>query len=77
MKLVYTEGCTCYKLNIDGKSMEDYSDKEILDICYKIIDTTANVRELLIKLVQFYGDVGYQYTCDCCGDSIYGYTLKI
>ena len=77
MKLVYTEGCTRNELNIDGKSIKDYSDKEISDICHKIIDTTANVRELLVELVQYYGDMEYQYTCDCCGDSIYGYTLKL
>lgn len=73
MELKFTEGCTCFSLEVDEKDFNDFSLKEKREILHKIIDNSdeQTLKEILMKYIQLeYDNYESDGPCDCCGDWI-------
>lgn len=79
-KIIYTEGCICYSLDINKSSVSKTSIEEKRRICHKIVDQLydeTDLEQLLINAAQEHGKATYISTCDECGDNIFTYTLTL
>lgn len=81
MILNYIEGCTAYRLTIDGIEVSELPPYEIADVIRHLVgrcDDKAILQELLSRLIESdkesICDVSH---CDQCGDDIYNYKLEI
>lgn len=79
MKIVYTEGCTAYGLDVDGNDFNSLTDAEKKRIVLEVIEEidASYLQDVLIDLCQKCGEYEYQYHCDQCGDDVCDWTLKI
>lgn len=80
MKLEYTEGCTCYGLDVDGKPFNDlkeYKKKPILNKVINAILEDYDIQNVLIDLLRQYGEYKHLYHCEQCGDNVCSFTLEI
>lgn len=80
MKLVYTDGCIAYNLNIDDKEIEEFTLQEQKDILKSLIDKhgdNSNIKNMIIDFLELNGDSEFIGHCDECGDNIYKYTLTV
>lgn len=84
MKINYTRGCICDDLFVDNENFYTLSLGERKKILHKIINNCGHndidyfFQQVLIEMVKATGE----YTCsdeacECCGDFIESYTLKI
>lgn len=79
-ELEYTSGCTCDSLTIDGVETIDCSMDKIKKVLCKLVKNETDLAILQSMLQDFisshgvYEDLGH---CDCCGDFISNYKLKI
>lgn len=80
MKCIYTEGCICTSLTVDGKETADMSAKELRDVIKRMLDSTEDTAVLqsawmnLMECLGEYKDLGH---CDQCGDYITEYTFEL
>lgn len=77
MKLVYTEGCMCYDLEIDGKSISKYTIEQKKEIMKHLVDITNNIDTMIVDFVNDNGEPKFIRHCNDCGDDIYEYTLEV
>lgn len=80
MKLEYTNGCTCYGLDVDGEPFDDLDEakkREVFDRMVESILRDDDIQEIIIRLLYHYGEYKHLFNCEQCGDSVYSYTLKI
>lgn len=79
MELVYTDGCTVFGLDVDGKDFSDIPIEKQKEICHKIIEQcdSSIMQEFIIDFLNVKGDYNYLYTCEQCGDSVYEYKTII
>lgn len=82
MKLELTEGCICDSLTVDGIEEIYLSDKERKKAIKKIAEYLSTQNDGLNQLLQWflhhYGEwESDDKPCECCGDWIYTYKLKI
>ena len=83
MKLEWTEGCTCYGLDINAVSETELSDVEREKAWRKVLSylkkegNPDDLNELLQWVMPRYGISEYQYTCNQCGDCVYVTTLEV
>jgi len=79
MKIVYTEGCTCFSLTIDKKDVQDLSEVEIKNTLLKVIEhlNKDDVIQILQDVAQRVGEYKYVDHCDECNDDICEYSIKI
>lgn len=79
-KIIYTEGCTCYGLNINDIDSNDIPTERKKELCLKLMNkyyTDSEWNQLLIDIAQIYGDNKFCFHCDQCGDDVYEYTIEI
>lgn len=81
MTLNYIEGCTAYKLTIDGVEVSELPPYEIADVIRHLVGRCKDIailQELLERLIESdkesVCDISH---CDQCGDDIYDYELEI
>lgn len=81
MTLNYIEGCTAYRLTIDGVEASELPPYQIADIIRHLVGRCkdkAILQELLERLIESdkesICDISH---CDQCGDDIYNYKLEI
>lgn len=81
MTLNYIEGCTAYKLTIDGVEASELPPYEIADIIRHLLGRCKDkglLKEMLARLIESdkksVCDISH---CDQCGDNIYNYKLEI
>lgn len=82
MELEMVQGCICDSIEVDGKSISDLSEKESKRTLKKICDFLGEQEDglnfLLQKVLEWYGDFeSSDKPCECCGDWIHTYKLKI
>lgn len=80
MKIEYTEGCTCYGLDVDGEPFNDLDEakkREVFDRIVEAILKDDDIQDIIINLLCQYGDYKHLFYCELCGDSVYSYTLEI
>lgn len=80
MKIEYTEGCTCYGLNVDGEPIDDLDEakkRAVLDRMVDAILKDYDIEHIFIDLLHRFGEDKYLFHCEQCGDSVFSYTLKI
>lgn len=80
MKLEYTEGCTCYGLEVDGEPFNDLDEakkREALDRMVEAILKDYDIQNIIIDLLQTHGEYKHLYHCEQCGDSVCTYTINI
>lgn len=76
MILNYIEGCTAYRLTIDGIEVSELPPFEIADIIQHLVGRCEDkgiLQELLERLIES----DKKSVCDQCGDDIYRYTLAL
>lgn len=80
MKLEYTEGCTCYGLDVDGEPFSDLGEVSKVDILHSVVNALCcecDPQNILIDLLRQYGEYKHLFHCDQCGDNVCSYTLEI
>lgn len=80
MKVEFTEGCTCFSLNVDGVETVDMDVKDVKDVIKKLVDTEKDLgvlQMLLEYLMESQGEYENLGRCEDCGDRITRYTLKL
>lgn len=83
MKISKVIGCTAFSLNVDGKEEVDMTNLERYVIIEKIsrwLKKNPDLFNLYLQAItEYLGDyeVIEDEPCECCGDTIYGYTLEI
>lgn len=81
MTLNYIEGCTAYKLTIDGVEASELPPYEIADIIRHLLGRCKDkgmLKEMLERLIESDKESVCAIShCDQCGDDIYRYTLEI
>ena len=80
MKIEYTEGCTCYGLNVDGEPFDDLDVVEkrvVFDRMVKAILKDSDIQDIIIHLLPYYGEYKHLFDCEECGYSVCSYTMKI
>lgn len=80
MKLEYTEGCTYYGLDVDGKPFNDLGEVSKVDILHSVVNALCceyDPQSILVDLLQQYGEYKHLYHCDQCGDDVCTYTINI
>lgn len=80
MKLEYTEGCTCYGLDVDGKPFDDLDEAKKLQVFNRMIEAIlkeCDIQNIIIDILHYYGDYKHLYYCEQCRDSVCSYTLEI
>lgn len=80
MKIEYTEGCTCYGLDVDGKPFEDLDEAKKREVFNRMVEAILkdfDIQNITIDLLRQYGEYKYLYHCEQCGDSVCSYTLEI
>ena len=78
-KIVYTEGCTCYGLEINDKSSKECSKEFKMELYMKLIDKlydSDGLDNLLMDLCSWYGKGKLSVSCDGFNEKIYEYTLN-
>ena len=84
MRIELKQGCVCDSLTIDGKEEINLTDDERAKVWYTVCDylISNGKHEHLNELLQFmairYGEyhIGDK-PCECCGDIIETYTMKL
>lgn len=59
MELILTEGCICGSLTIDGKEVNDCTNKELVDIIKKVLEkekSKFNSIKLLGMIIEIFGE---------------------
>mgnify|MGYP003321342746 CR=1 FL=1 len=81
MKLVYTDGCICTGLTIDGK---DYNNLNLgiekkREIAHKLLESLdeGDLDNEILDLIQTSADYKIIGHCEECGDTIYEWTTEI
>ncbi len=80
MKLEYTEGCTCYSLDVDGKPFNDLGEVSKVDILHSVVNALCceyDPQNILAELLYQYGEYKHIGHCEQCGDNISSFTLEI
>lgn len=80
MKLEYTEGCTCYSLDVDGKPFNDLGEVSKVDILHSVVTMLSvdyDIQDIVINLLRQYGEYKHLFHCDQCGDNVSSFTLEI
>lgn len=80
MKIEYTEGCTCYGLDVDGEPFDDLDEAKkrvVFDRMVKAILKDSDIQDIIIHLLPYYGEYKHLFDCEECGDSVCSYTMKI
>lgn len=80
MKIEYTEGCTCYGLDVDGEPFKDLDvveKREIFDRMVEYILKDDDIQDIIINLLCHYGEYKHLFNCEQCGDSVCSYTMEI
>lgn len=80
MKIEYTQGCTCYGLDVDGEPFDDLDEAEKREVFDRMVDSILkdnDIQDIIIHLLSYYGEYHYLYHCEQCGDSVCSYTLEI
>lgn len=80
MKLEYTEGCICYGLDVDGEPFNDLNAVEKVALLHSVVTMLSvdyDIQDIMINLLQQYGEYKHVGHCDECGDNISSYTLEI
>ncbi len=80
MKLEYTEGCTCYGLDVDDKPFNDLGEVSQVDVLHSVVNALCceyDPQSILIDLLRQYGEYKHLFHCDQCGDNVCSYTLEI
>ena len=70
---------TAKKYNIDNKERSEFSTEELRNIVHKLVDMCDrdNLESLIWDITEDVGEYKYEGHCDCCGDSIVNYTVKL
>lgn len=81
MILNYIEGCTAYRLTIDGVEASELPPYEIADIIRHLLGRCKDkgiLKEMLERLIESDKESTCTIShCDQCGDGIYNYKLEI
>ena len=80
MKIEYTEGCVCYGLNVDGEPFNDLDEakkRKVFDRMVEAILKDYDIQDIIIHLLNYYGEYKHLFNCEECGDSVCSYTIKI
>lgn len=79
MEIKVTEGCTAFSCYIDNKERSEFSTEELRNIVHKLVDMCDrdNLESLIWDITEYVGEYKYEGHCDCCGDSIVNYTVKL
>lgn len=80
MKIEYTEGCTCYGLDVDGEPFDDLDEakkREVFNRMVEAILKDSDIQDIIIQLLPYYGEYKHLFDCEECGDSVCSYTMKI
>lgn len=80
MKIEYTEGCTCYGLDVDGEpfdNLDEAKKREVFDRMVKAILKDSDIQDIIIQLLPYCGEYKHLFDCEECGDSVCSYTMKI
>jgi len=80
MEIEMVRGCICDALTIDGTHEYDLTDEERKKVLHKLFSTLKpeNLNDFLQWYMDFFGE--YDYTdkpCECCGDIIETWKIKI
>ena len=84
MKLEWTEGCTCYGLDVDEDYFGDLSDEQKKEVRNKLCDwykerelPDEDLFDFIVWITSRYGEYKHLFHCDQCGDNVCSYTLEI
>lgn len=79
MEIKVTEGCTAFSCYIDNKERSEFSTEELRKLVHKLVDMCDrdNLESLIWDITEYVGEYKYKGHCDCCGDSIVNYTVKL
>lgn len=80
MKIEYTEGCTCYGLDVDGepfKDLDEAKQREVFDRIVEAILKDYDIQSIATELISQYGEYKHLFNCEQCGDSVCSYSLSI
>lgn len=84
MKINYTRGCICDDLSVDNENFYSLSLQKRKEILHKIIDNCGHddidyfFQDILIEMLKAKGEYACSdKACECCGDFVESYTLKI
>lgn len=80
MKIEYTEGCTCYGLDVDGEPFNDLDEAKKREVFNRMVEGILkdyDIQDIIIDLLCHYGEYKYLYHCEQCGDSVCSYTMEI
>lgn len=80
MKLEWTEGCTCYGLDVDGEPFNELNAVEQVQVLHNVatmLSVDYGVQDIIVNLLRQYGEYEHLYHCDQCDDDVCSYTLEI
>lgn len=80
MKLEYTEGCTCYGLDVDGEPFNDLNAVEKVSLLHSVVTMLSvdyDIQDIMINLLRQYGEYKHLFHCEQCGDNVCSFTLEI
>ena len=80
MKIEYTEGCTCYGLDVDGEPFNDLDEAKKREVFNRMVETILkdyDIQDITTKLLYQYGEYKHLSDCEECGDSVCSYTLFV
>lgn len=83
MEIKMMQGCICDYLGIDDIKEYDMTDEQRMEYFHKICDKIQELRPgwfnyFLQWVVEEFGDCEWdEHACECCGDHIVTYTLKL
>lgn len=79
MKIEVTEGCTAFSCYINDKERSEFSTEDLRLIVHKLVDMCDrdNLESLIWDIPQMVGEYECEGHCDCCGDTIVKYTVKV
>ena len=80
MKLEWTEGCTCYGLDVDGEPFNDLDEAKKREVFNRMVEAILkdfDIQNITTELLRQYGEYKHLFYCEQCGDNISSFTLEI
>lgn len=80
MKLEWTEGCTCYGLDVDEEPFNDLDAVKQVELLHSVVTMLSvdyGIQDIIINLLRQYGEYKHIGHCDECGDNISSFSLDI
>ena len=81
MILKYVSGCVCDSLTVDNVETVDMKVEDVRKVIMRLLESEDDIgflQQILIDFIESRGDYEHDdEPCECCGDYVTTYTLKL